>query len=86
MIDTKTLRKINLTWVLFFSVPLFLIIFLRYRHSPYLIFLLLTLATLIYLLVSLLHHLKDKTIRTEVILEYFLIALLALIIFQGLVI
>lgn len=46
--------------------------------------LILLLIVLGYLLAALVHHLRDKTLHLDIVIEYILLAALALVIFQGL--
>ena len=80
----KTLN-LNLNWVLFLTAPLFIAVLFIFRFSPHIEFCVLIFTALIYLAVAILHHLKDKTLTLEIIIEYVLIATLALIILQGLI-
>jgi hypothetical protein len=66
--------------------PLFISLLIFFRYSPKLQFQILTLAALIYFIFALLHHNKDKTLTWEIIIEYALIAALALIILGGLLV
>lgn len=43
-------------------------------------------AALTYFLVAIIHHLRDKSLTLEIIVEYILIAILALVVFQSLVV
>ncbi len=71
-------------WIFILTVPIFVAILFFLRFSPTLQFEILVLASTLYLSVALLYHWRDKTLTAEVILEYALIAVLALIIFGGL--
>lgn len=76
--------SLNLTWALLLSAPVFIYGLFIHRYSPKNVFAILSLAALLYLLVALSHHLKDRTLTLEVWVEYLLIAALALVIIQGL--
>lgn len=78
-------KKINLIWALALSTPIFLVLLFIFRFSPATQFQIFVLATLVYLAVTLIHHYKDKTLALEIIIEYILIAALALLILQGLI-
>lgn len=80
------LMKINLIWVVIISAPVFMAALYLFRLSSKLQFQILVLASLVYLITALLHHYKDKTLTLEIIIEYVLIAALALLILQGLMI
>lgn len=79
-------EKINLTGVFIGMFLVFAGLIVKSNHSAKTTFSLLVLAACCYFLLAVVHHLKDKNLRLEIIVEYFLIALLALIIFQGLLI
>lgn len=81
----KLLKKINLVWVMVFSTPLFLAALFIFRYTPTTQFEIFSLAATTYLIVALIHHYRDKTLTLEIIIEYFLIAALALLILQGLI-
>lgn len=76
--------KLRLIWVLVLSVPLFITALYLLRFSRQLQFQTVIAAALLYLIVALLHHLKDRTLSWEVVVEYLLIAALVLIILQSL--
>lgn len=80
------LTKLSLIWVFIVSVPLFTLALFFYRFSPKMQFIVFMTAALLYLAAALLHHFKEKSLTLEVIIEYILIAALALIILQGLII
>ena len=71
-------------WLFILTVPAFMALLFFFRFSPVLQFETLILASLLYMSAALLHHWRDKTLTVEIILEYALIAVLALIIFGGL--
>lgn len=79
------LKKANLIWVLTLFIPVFLVALFIFRFSPQTQFQIFVLAALVYLAVALIHHYKDKTLTLEIIIEYILIAALALLILQGLI-
>lgn len=79
------LKKLNLIWILALSTPAFFVALFIFRFSSTIQFRIFTLAALVYLGVALLHHYKDKTLTLEIIIEYILIAVLALLILQGLI-
>ena len=80
------LARFNLMWVFIFTIPIFITLFLAYRFSPRYQMAVLVAAAGMYLMIALFHHFREKTLTLEIIIEYVLIAALALIILQGLVI
>ncbi|OGE26982.1 hypothetical protein A3C32_02325 [Candidatus Daviesbacteria bacterium RIFCSPHIGHO2_02_FULL_41_14] len=82
---TKTGPKFSVLLVLVFSTPVFLIALWYFRGNPVLQFQTLTVATLLYVILALLHHLKSKYLTLEILIEYILIATLALIILQSII-
>lgn len=78
------LYNFNLGWVMVISLPIFGLSFFIFKFSSQIVFSILTLAALFYLYIATIHHIKDKTFRPEIMLEYILTATLALIIFYGL--
>lgn len=57
-----------------------------FQHQNQVQFELMVLATLLYLATALLHHHFDKSLTFEVVIEYILIALFALIVIGGILI
>jgi hypothetical protein len=82
----KRLARVHLDQ-LFLPVAIVLIgmIFI-FRHQNQIQFELVVLATILYLGTALLHHHFDKSLTIEVILEYILIALFAIIVIGGILI
>jgi hypothetical protein len=78
--------KLNPLWVMTATAPFFIIVLFIFRFMPKIQFQILTLASLTYLTLAILHHLRDKTLTLELVIEYVLIAALALIVLQGLLI
>lgn len=74
-------KTFGAVWLLILAVPLLLAAMVVSRNSLDMQFKILLLAALLYLAVATFHHLKDKTLTFEIIIEYILIAALALIIF-----
>ena len=70
--------------IFIFITPFLITALFLTRFSPPLQFKILILAALTYLLLAVLHHLKDKTLTLELMIEYILIAALATIVMQGL--
>lgn len=79
------LLKLDLSLIIILSLPIFILIILVSKSFPKITFLMVSLAVLLYLVVAIFHHLKDKSLKLEIVIEYILIAALALIIFQGLI-
>lgn len=79
----KHLKKFSLMWILIISAPIFIWGMYHFRYFPALQFQLLTLAALIYVVLALIHHLRDKYLTLEVVIEYILIAALTLIVLQS---
>lgn len=77
------MRKIQPTWILIITTPLFMASLWYFRFLPKVQFEVGLLASLTYLTVALLHHLKDKSLTSEVVIEYVLLAALAVIILQS---
>lgn len=80
---TKIITKMGFFWILFALTPIFLGLVFAYRYSPVIEFQILSLAAFCYLITAIFHHIKDKTLRVEVMIEYILIAVLALIVLQS---
>lgn len=75
----------NVIWILTISSPIFILAFILFRFSPGLQFQILILAALVYFAVALLHHYRERTLTLEIIIEYILIAVLALLVLQGVI-
>ncbi|MFH0937203.1 MAG: hypothetical protein V1808_02835 [Candidatus Daviesbacteria bacterium] len=80
------LRNLNIFLVLVLITPILIIILFLLRFTPQAQFQILLVSALIYLSLAILHHYKDRTLTLEIIIEYILIAILALLILQGLII
>lgn len=80
---SKVLLRAKLTWIFIALSPIFLFLIFTFQNSSQAQFKLLALAALVYFLVAIGHHLKDQSLKFEIVVEYFLIALLSLIILQG---
>ncbi len=72
--NTKTL------WPLFILTPVLLAVVISNQNSLDIQFKILQVAALIYLIFTTLYHLKDKTLTFEILIEYILLAALALVI------
>lgn len=77
--------KFSWIFLLYLLTPIFIITFINYRFSSRVSLMVLLGMVMVYLLTALLHHYHHQTFRLEIIIEYVLIAALALIIFAGLV-
>jgi hypothetical protein len=75
----------NYTWLLALTFPVALVTLIVFRYAPAISFGILAGVTLIYLVGAIWHHFQDKTLTVEIIIEYILIAALALLILQGLI-
>jgi hypothetical protein len=82
----KYLKKVNLMYLWIILTPVFLAALIFFSYLPKLQFQVLTLAAIIYLILALLHHLRDKSLTWEITIEYALIAILSLIILGDLLI
>ncbi len=76
-------KKVNLMWIFVGATPLFLVVLYYTRYLPQLQLKVLLIASLFYLALAFMYHQKDKTLTFEIIIEYILIAALALVIVQG---
>lgn len=72
--------KFNFVWLLIFITPLLLTALFVSRNSSGTQFKIIILAALLYLATTTFHHMKDKTLTFEIMVEYILIAALALVI------
>lgn len=77
------LGQFNLTWIFIILSPLFVALIFIFRHSSSAQFKLLFLAAFLYLALAIGHHYKDKSLTFEILIEYILIALFALIVIQS---
>lgn len=73
-------------WIVVLSTPVFLYLLFIFRYYPSLQFQMLTLAAIIYIVLAVAHHLKKKNLTLGIVIEYVLIASLALIALQSLLI
>lgn len=71
---------LSLSWVLVAATPVFLALLYLNSASSYQQFKILALAAVTYLTAASWYHFKDKTLTFEIIIEYILIAALALVI------
>ena len=85
VIPFKKLRKLKISpvkvWI--YSAPFFIFALFLFRSSSFWQLRILMIAAAAYLATALLHHHKDKTLTLEIMIEYILLAALALIIAQG---
>lgn len=77
------LAHFNVGWILVFILTIFALLVVVFRFSKQSVFLLLLLAACIYFVIAIIHHIRDKTLKLEILLEYILIAVLSLIILQS---
>ncbi|MDO8486488.1 MAG: hypothetical protein Q7S77_02230 [Candidatus Staskawiczbacteria bacterium] len=82
----RELLKINTMWVSILSIPFFVGLLIIFRFSPERQLQVLITASIVYVATAILHHFQDKTLTMEIIIEYILIAVLALLLLQGLLI
>lgn len=84
--NKSLIKKISLMWVLILSIPIFIFLLITFRFSQERQFYIFITASILYVATAILHHFQDKTLTTEIIIEYILIAVLALLLLQGLLI
>lgn len=72
-------------WGFIVSIPFFLIALFWFRFAPTIQFIIFSIATCFYLIFALIHHFKQKTLILEIVIEYVLIAILALVVVQSLI-
>jgi hypothetical protein len=85
MINIVDLKKINLTKLFAVTIPIFIIALYWFRFSANIEFIIFSIATFIYLIMALIHHFREKTFILEIVIEYILIAILALVVIQSLI-
>lgn len=78
--------KISVMWILILSIPFFMGLLIIFRFSPERQMQIFISASIVYVFTAILHHFQDKTLTMEIIIEYILIAVLALLLLQGLLI
>lgn len=78
--------KINSVFILLAVTFIALVGIIKFADMPKVQFQILTTSTLIYLTWALLHHGINKSLKLEVVIEYILTALLAIVILYGLLI
>lgn len=79
----ESLEKIKPIQIVIVTAPLFILALFLFRHSSNIQFNFLMMAAVIYLGTAILHHRRDKTLTFEIIIEYVLIAALALLMVQS---
>lgn len=79
------ISKLDLIWTFAGSMPFFIIALFLFRFNPAIQFIIFSVATIFYLIIAIIHHFRQKTLVLEVVIEYILIAVLALIIIQSLI-
>lgn len=84
-ISLKSVNKIQKYTFLIvaLSAALTLAIVLKLQYIPQIQFLAVTILVMFYLLWAMVHHFIDKTLTLEIMIEYVLTALLALIVLYG---
>lgn len=82
----RKFTKISVLWILIVSTPLFMGLLIIFRFSSERQFQVLVTASIVYICTAILHHFQDKSLTMEIIIEYILIAVLALLLLQGLLI
>lgn len=78
--------KINSVFLLLAVTFIALVGIIKFQDLPKVQFQILTASTLIYLTWALLHHGLNKSLKLEVVIEYILTAMLAVVILYGLLI
>lgn len=86
MRKSVSLPKVSLIWMFLFLVPIFILVILVFETDSLTKLSVLTIAAFLYITIALLHHHQEKSLRLEVIVEYVLIAILALIVILGILI
>ncbi|MDD2822925.1 MAG: hypothetical protein PHQ59_02475 [Candidatus Daviesbacteria bacterium] len=81
----KFIKKIDLSWLFLITTPIFVIALFWFRFTPSVEFIIFFIATCFYLTLALIHHFYQKTLILEIVIEYILISVLALIIIQSLI-
>lgn len=84
--DKTLIKKISPVWILILSIPVFVGLLIIFRFSSQKQMQVLIAASILYVATAILHHFQDKTLTKEIIMEYILIAVLALLLLQGLLI
>lgn len=79
------LKKLNLGLLFISALPVFAIAIYWFRFSPIGVFIIFSTATAFYLMIALIHHFREKTLIFEIVIEYVLIAILALLILESLI-
>lgn len=69
--------------IIVFTSTVSLMLILKLQYLPQVQFLVATVLVMFYLMWALVHHFADKTLSLEVMIEYILTALLALIVLYG---
>jgi len=82
---TLLIQRLDLIWMFVFSTPFFLIALFWFRFASGIQFIIFFFATCFYLGIALTHHFRQKTLILEIVIEYILIAVLALIVVQSLI-
>lgn len=72
-----------MSFIFALTIPVFSIALFWFRFSPQIQFIIFSVATIIYLSFALIHHFREKTLILEIVIEYILIAILALVVVQS---
>jgi hypothetical protein len=78
--------KFSIMNIMIVLSPIFTLGVYYYRDMPYLQMQVICMASITYLSLAVLHHIKDKTIHMDLILEYVFIAILILVVVNYIVI
>ena len=76
-------QKFSVLSVMVCLTPIFMMGIYYFRHLPPMQLQLITVAAMSYLTLALIHHLHDKTLKMDLLIEYVLIAILVLVILQS---
>lgn len=75
----------NLSLLFALTIPIFIVALYWFRFSPVTEFIIFSIAAVVYLIMALVHHFRHKTLILEIVIEYILIAILALVVIQSLI-
>lgn len=77
------MKKLNILFIL--TIPVFAAALYWFRFSSSTEFVIFSVASVVYLIMALIHHFRTKTLILEIVIEYILIAILALVVIQSLI-
>ncbi len=83
MIQRLIIKKLSSNTIFIITIPILLSILFWFRFAPQKQFIVFFIATIIYLILALIHHFREKTLIIEIVIEYILIAILALVVIQS---